>query len=80
MAGAVIDSLRTTGDVNSAAIRLIHSGGVSNAAELAEKMMETENTMEEYPGIAVMSLGLADNRDELEPRIAAARGANKPPI
>lgn len=80
IAGAVIQSLRETGDVNSAAIQFVHSGGVKCAADLAKHLMSVDSTIRNEPGMVVAELGLSDVKDQLGPRIAAAEAAAKPTI
>jgi hypothetical protein len=63
-AKVVIDSLRSTGEVNNEAIQIIHAGGVRGGIETARSMIGKRTTMEEEGGATVMHLGISDEIEE----------------
>jgi len=64
----VINSVRASGDVNNQLIQRIHEMGANSALALVRKELEKDSTFEGN----TLTLGLADLRQYLEPKVDTA--------
>ena len=77
-AAAIIASLQATGDANNEAIAKTHADATFLAALTAKAYLEEESSAEYLAdGTFVVTLGIGDHKDKLEPVIKKALEDNK---
>jgi hypothetical protein len=75
--GAAAKAIAALRGNDEEAIAKMHQQGTRQAATLAMNRIQQETYMETNDGVAVIRLGLADVREQLEPAIKRAKGAGK---
>lgn len=71
-AASAIDELRITNEGNSAKIQEAHRSAIIDSAQDARGRLAEKTTSETRDGMAIVTLGLADVADKLEPAIDKA--------